>query len=186
MSPYRLHATQRPYCKQSKGWGGDPYFHGPKYLSSDTLPAPEIFKFFSKCYPDFFIFYISTKFLHGFLKTIAKFFSAPKFHQKLRNKNSFLYSNISLRFSKISSQLIIIWRYSIISAEPLQKIKFSPNFINIFEQPNQLILKCLSNFLEMFAKLPQGTHLKNMNHRTDSGHLINHRSDLILLIDNPD
>ncbi len=36
----------RTCCKQGKGWRGNPYFYIPKYLSSDALPAPEIFSIF--------------------------------------------------------------------------------------------------------------------------------------------
>ncbi len=41
--------TQWRYWKQSKDWRGkptlNPYFYGPKYRSSDALPAPEIISF---------------------------------------------------------------------------------------------------------------------------------------------
>ncbi len=39
---------------------------------------------FCKCYPDLSNFYISLKFLHSFLKTVAKIFLIAKLHQNFR------------------------------------------------------------------------------------------------------
>ncbi len=59
-------------------------------------------------------------------------------------------------FFKISSELITIRRLTVMSARSLQEnFKFSRNFIKIFQRPNQLISKYISNFLKMFAQLPQ-------------------------------
>ncbi len=75
-----------------------------KQFSNLKKIVKNFFSFFM-CYlsPNF----ISAKFFPIFLKTIAKNFFIPKFHQKLRNTNfctpKFLHS-----FFKMSSQLIII------------------------------------------------------------------------------
>ncbi len=131
-------------------------FYFFKTLSNFFEDFRIFFQFFSECYPGFFNFYISAKFLQSSLKTMAKFFRIPKFYRKLRYTNfsvpTFLHS-----FFKIFSQLIIIRSYTIMSAKYFQKKwKFSQNFIKIFQRPHQLISKCLRNFLKVFAKLPQG------------------------------
>ncbi len=48
MTPYRSHSdTVGRVANKVRVEGGfipfNPYFYGPKYLSSDALPAPEIF-----------------------------------------------------------------------------------------------------------------------------------------------
>ncbi len=102
-------------------------------------------------------FYISSKFLPSFLKIIAKFFCIPKFHQKHRSANfcipMFLHS-----FFKLSSQLIKVWSYTIMSANTIQNWKFSQNFSKTFRQPYELFSKCFSNFLKMFEKIPSGAN----------------------------
>ncbi len=99
------------------------------------------FQFFSKCYPGFSNFYISLEFLPSFFKIIAKSFRILKFHQKHGSTN-FCTAMFLHIFFKISSQLIIIWSYTITSAKPLQENwKFSQNFIKIFQCSYQPILK---------------------------------------------
>ncbi len=58
-------------------------------------------------------FYVFAKFLLSFLKTVAKFFRFTKFHQK---PSIFLRS-----FFKISSQLIVIRKYAVMSAGAFQE-----------------------------------------------------------------
>ncbi len=109
---------------------------------SNILKIFIYFSVFSECYPGFSDFYIFAKFLPSFLKTITKLFCIPKFRQKLQNTNFaiFIYSTF-----KISSQLIIIRSYTLMSAKSIQETqKFSQNFLKIFQQPHQLISKCLT------------------------------------------
>ncbi len=68
------------------------------------------------CYTnEFSTFYISTKFLHNFLTTTAKFFHIfQNFSKNFRKRTNFCTPMFLDSFSKISSQLIIIWCYPII------------------------------------------------------------------------
>ncbi len=48
MTPDRSHSdTVGRVANKVRVQGGFPYFHGPKYLSSDALPAPAIFNIHS-------------------------------------------------------------------------------------------------------------------------------------------
>ncbi len=97
--------------------------------------------------------FLTAKFLRSFLKTIVKFFHISKFHQKFQDIN-FCTPMFLCNFYKISSQMIIIRSYTIMSTRPpLRKLKVFWNFIKIFQQPYQLISKRLGNFLKMFVKL---------------------------------
>ncbi len=127
----------------------------------------KLFPISSKLYPNFFedfkkIFQFfpnylgfltsSLKFLLNFLKTIT-FFRILKFYQKLQNSN-FCTPTFPRSFFRISSQLIIIWSYTIMSAKPLQKTrKFSRHF-----RPNS---KCLSTFLKIVCKVTPVAYQKN-------------------------
>ncbi len=58
-----------------------------RYFFETPKTFLKIFSFFQSVTRIFLTFNISAKFLPSFLKTIAKFFCTPKFHQKLRNIN---------------------------------------------------------------------------------------------------
>ncbi len=105
-------------------------------LPSNFFEDFQISVFFSNCYTSFSSLNIFAKFLPSFLKTFAKFFLITKFHQKLRNTN-FYTPMFFHRFFKISSHLLTIQSYSIMSAKAFQKsYNFSRYCIKIFQQPN--------------------------------------------------
>ncbi len=103
-----------------------------------------IFQFFSKFYSGFSNLYVFANFLPSFLKTIPKYFCIPKFYKKIWNtKFSAIFSTFFVKFFFISDYKLKL-PYNVCKV-PSRKLKVFQNFIKIFQQPYQLISKCLSN-----------------------------------------